>query len=145
MIRSYQHVSITVSDLERSVAFYRDKLGFSLMGATSEASDQATAHALGYENVHLRLAILTQGNCTLELIQYLSPAGNPRAPRTCDVGSMHMALEVDDIHSLYRKLSAEGVEFLSPPNRNPADIAWAWWCYMRDPDGVPIELVQVAA
>ncbi len=58
---------------------------------------------------------------------------------------MHMALDVDDIQTMYRELSAKGVKFNSAPNRNPPEIAWTWWCYLSDPDGVPIELVQIKA
>jgi catechol 2,3-dioxygenase-like lactoylglutathione lyase family enzyme len=145
MIRRYQHVSITVSDLDRSMAWYRDMLGFEPQGGVSEASGEALSRALGVENVHLKLATLLRGDSLLELIQYLSPAGMKKAPRPCDVGCMHMALEVDDIQALYRDLSARGVNFNSAPNRNPPEIAWAWWVYLQDPDGVPIELVQIEA
>ena len=75
MIRRYQHVSITVSDLDRSIAWYRDMMGFEPQGAASEAAGEATSRALGLENVRLRLATLVQGDCLLELIQYLSPPG----------------------------------------------------------------------
>lgn len=144
MIRAYQHVSITVSSLERSIAFYRDMLGFSLKD-TSEASGQELSQALGVENASLKLAVLTQGDMILELIEYRSPEDRNRvAPRPCDVGCMHIALDVEDIHQLYEKLSAQGVKCNTPPKRNPEGIGWAWWFYLQDPDGVPIELVQIA-
>jgi catechol 2,3-dioxygenase-like lactoylglutathione lyase family enzyme len=145
MIRRYQHVSITVSNLDRSIAWYRDMMGFEPQGQASEAAGEATSRALGLENVRLRLATLVRGDCLLELIQYLSPLGVKTAPRPCDVGCMHMALEVDDIRTMYRDLSAKGVKFNSAPNRNPPEIAWAWWVYLQDLDGVPIELVQIEA
>ena len=144
MIRSYQHVSITVNDLERSVAFYRDMLGFT-PSEYAEASGESVSQALGVKDVALKLAVLRQGDLVLELIEYRSPSDRNRvAPRPCDVGCMHMALEVEDIHGLYAALTAKGVRFNTPPQRNPDDLAWAWWCYMQDPDGVPIELVQIA-
>lgn len=144
MIRRYQHVSITVSDLERSMAFYRDMLGF-IPSEYAEASGEDASKALAVEDVSLKLAVLKQNEMILELIEYQSPANrNKVAPRPCDVGCMHMALEVEDIHKLCQKLSAEGVKVNTPPQRNPPDVPWAWWCYMQDPDGVPIELVQIA-
>jgi len=144
MIRGYQHVSVTVSDLERSVAFYRDMLGF-VPSEYSEASGESVSQALGLRDVELKLAVLQQGGLVLELIEYRSPQDRKRiAPRPCDVGCMHMALEVENIHGLYADLSARGVHFNTPPQRNPDNLAWAWWCYLRDPDGVPIELVQIA-
>ncbi len=90
------------------------------------------------------MATLKRGDCLLELIQYYAPPGNKKAPRLCDVGCMHMALEVDNIHALYGDLNSRGVEFLSPPNRLEAGWDWSWWCYCRDPDGVAFELVQVS-
>ena len=144
MIQCYQHVSITVSDLERSVSFYRDVLGFT-PAETSESSGETVSRGVGLENVHLKLVTLTQGDCLLELIEYISPQGRKEAPQPCDVGSMHIAFEVDDIHRIYEEWSSRGVKFNSPPIRNPEGLSWAWWCYMRDPDGVPIELVQRAA
>jgi catechol 2,3-dioxygenase-like lactoylglutathione lyase family enzyme len=144
MIRDYQHVSITVGNLERSVAFYRDMLGFEVTD-TAEQAGEELSKALDVENASLKLAVLQHGKVILELIEYLSPGDrNLRAPRPCDVGCMHMALDVEDIHTLYEDLSAQGVKFNTPPNRNPEEVSWAWWCYMQDPDGVPIELVQIA-
>ncbi len=145
MIKGYHHVSITVSDLERSVAFYRDLFGFVLSGSAEAAGDELSA-ALNVEQAALRLAVLEQGEMILELIEYRSPAGRSmEAPRPCDVGCMHMALAVDNIHQLYAELSAKGVKFNTPPQRNADDVAWVWWCYLQDPDGVPIELVQKEA
>jgi catechol 2,3-dioxygenase-like lactoylglutathione lyase family enzyme len=144
MIRDCQHVSITVSDADRSVAFYRDKLGFNVVGV-SEASGDELAEALGLNEASLKVVVMEQGNMVLELIEYALPDDRHMvAPRPCDVGCMHMALEVDDIHALFDELSAQGVKFNTPPKRNPDSIDWAWWCYMQDPDGVPIELVQVS-
>lgn len=144
MIHRYQHVSITVSDLERSVAFYRDMLGF-IPSEYAEASGEDTSKALAVEDASLKLAVLKQGDMILELIEYRSPEDRNRvAPRPCDVGCMHMALEVEDIHKLYEMLLAHGVKVNTPPQRNPPDVSWAWWFYMQDPDGVPIELVQIA-
>ena len=142
MIRRYQHVGITVSDLERSVAFYRDALGFT-PAETSEGSGEEISRALGLENVRVRLATVVRNDCLLELIEFASPEGSKKAPRPCDLGCMHIALEVDDIHRMYETLSARGVKCNTPPQRNPESLSWAWWFYLSDPDGVPIELVQI--
>jgi catechol 2,3-dioxygenase-like lactoylglutathione lyase family enzyme len=142
MIRPYQHVAITVSDLDRSVKFYQDIFGFEPL-RSMEASGEEVSRALGMEGVNLRLRILTKGEYVLELFEYHSPEGSKTAPRPCDVGCMHIAFEVDDIQRVYREFTAKGVHINTPPNRNPDGIGWTWWCYMRDPDGVPIELVQI--
>ncbi len=143
MIRRYQHVGISVTNLDRSVAWYQEMLGFELMGS-AEASGPEVSQALAVDNSRLKLATLARGDCVLELIEYVSPQGARRAPRPPDVGCTHMALDVDNIQAMYREMSAKGVKFNTVPQRNPPDIAWAWWVYLQDPDGVPIELVQVA-
>ena len=144
MIRRYHHIGITVSDLDRSISFYRDMLGFRTVEFL-EASGEEVADGLGLEDASLKLVAMERGDLVVELIEYSVPEDKKMvAPRPCDVGCMHIALEVDDIHGMYEDLLAQGVRFNTSPKRNSDNLDWAWWCYTRDPDGVPIELVQVS-
>ena len=125
------HMSFTVADLERSVAFYL-RLGFEL----ERTIDVENApHVSGW----LRSAFLTAAGIRLELRQY-QEVGNPTPPREVDVGDSHMALHVEDIDAWHRNLSAAGVRVLSAPHRS--DEAAARWLFMLDPDGLRVELVQ---
>jgi catechol 2,3-dioxygenase-like lactoylglutathione lyase family enzyme len=144
MIRRCQHIGITVSNLERSLAFYRDLLGFKQDVAPMDASGDELSQALGVKNARLKLAVLSRGDLLVELIEYAAPASSGKAPRPSDVGCMHMALEVEDIQKTYKELSAKGVKFNTPPQRNAEQLSWAWWCYLKDPDGISVELVQTA-
>jgi catechol 2,3-dioxygenase-like lactoylglutathione lyase family enzyme len=145
MVLSVWHTSWTVSDLERSIAFYRDLMGFELLrrrvrtGAFIET-------VVGFPGAELHIAALripqapeTPSQHHLELIQYVSPKGATLELSTCNVGAAHLALEVKSIHDDYRRLSAAGVRFVSPPVEFPGGAGYA--CYMRDPDGFTIELV----
>lgn len=125
------HVSFTVSDLERSVAFYH-QLGFEL----ERTIDVGNApHVSGW----LRSAFLVVAGIRLELRQY-EKVGDSTPHREEDVGDSHMALHVEDIEAWHRNLSAEGVRVLSAPRRN--DQAAARWLFLLDPDGLRVELVQ---
>jgi catechol 2,3-dioxygenase-like lactoylglutathione lyase family enzyme len=125
------HVSFTVTELERSVEFYR-RLGFTL------------ERTIDVENVPrvsgwLRSTFLTTSGIRLELRQY-EKRGQPTAPREVDIGDSHIALHVEDIDTWHRSLTAEGVRSLSSPQRS--DDAASWWLFMLDPDGLRVELVQ---
>jgi catechol 2,3-dioxygenase-like lactoylglutathione lyase family enzyme len=125
------HVSFTVSDLPRSVAFY-GSLGF----AHERTIVVADAAGIGGR---LRCAFMAAPGVRLELREY-GVSGEQRAPEEHDVGSAHIALQVDDIQAWHRRLSAEGVRFLSPPLHS--DTAAAMWVFLLDPDGLPVELVE---
>jgi hypothetical protein len=106
---------------------------------------------VGFEGAELEIAALRIPNAPalsnhhLELIQYLAPAGVKLDLQTCNVGSAHLALATDDIEGDYRRLSSRNVTFVSPPVKvETGPAAGSSACYLRDPDGFTIELVQPA-
>ena len=141
------HTGLTVTDLDRSIAFYRDLLGFEVVGE-QERRGGYFGTIVGYPDAHARLAHLSVpgSDDRIELIQYISPA--PRAgelePRT--VGATHVCLVVEDLTSLYERLVAAGVDsWFTPPveidsGMNTGGLA----LYFRDPDGIILELFQPA-
>lgn len=140
MFKHFMHVGITVSDMERSVAFYRDVLGFEVTG-TGEAFDEEDK-PLDLQGVHLLSTAMSCGNCQIELLQFLSPPGLAEAPKMSDAGCMHMALAVDDIHAVYDKLLTAGVQVNAPPQKDDSGYEWSYWMFFKDPDGTMIEVVQ---
>ena len=141
-VRGFHHTSFTVSDIDRSVAFYRDVLGMELVAQSVEGSGEIVDKILGMPGARVKTAFLTAGGHMLELFQYLNPMGRPYDRRTCDVGPTHIALLVSDIHEGYRTLSAKGVPFKSAPQAFEKDGETHWACYMTDPDGITVELYQ---
>jgi catechol 2,3-dioxygenase-like lactoylglutathione lyase family enzyme len=142
MIVRANHTSFTVSDLDRSVAFYRDRLGFRVLDVAGRPRDFAE-RVTGIPAADIRIAYLEAGGHRLELIQYLSHPGARADVRTCNVGSGHLAFDVDDIEGMYRALRAQGVAFASEPLEAPAGTnRGAKVCYFRDPDGITLELIQ---
>lgn len=149
MILSVWHTSGTVSDLDRSIAFYRDLLGFELID-TRVRVGSFIEQVVGFEGAELRIAALgipgapsVPSGHHLELIEYVAPRGVKLDLRTCNVGAAHLALATDSIHETYERLSRGGVTFVSEPVAIPsAASAGGYACYLRDPDGFTIELVQ---
>jgi catechol 2,3-dioxygenase-like lactoylglutathione lyase family enzyme len=146
MALSIWHISWTVFDLERSIAFYRDLMGFELLRRRVRTGTFIET-VVGFPGAELHIAALRISQAPeppsqhhLELIQYVSPKGSKLELNTNNVGAAHLALEVKSIHDDYRRLSAAGVHFVSPPVEVPDSGGYA--CYMRDPDGFTIELVE---
>ncbi|MCI0465175.1 MAG: VOC family protein [Gemmataceae bacterium] len=138
------HTSFTVADLERSLAFFRDRLGL-LVVSTREVGDDYFGRIVGLAGCRVRAALLRIPGSAhhVELFEYLRPPGQAYVPRPCDPGSAHLALLVDDLPALYQRLRAEGVAFVSEPV--PIDAgpnAGGYGVYLRDPNGVLIELFQ---
>ena len=142
MIISVNHTSFTVSDVERSVSFYRDLLGLKLI-SLAERDPAFAEKVTGIPGAHLKTAYLQAPGHKLELIQYLTPPGKKLDTRTHNVGSAHLAFDVDDLPRLYAELKAKGVPFKSAPLEIPAgpnkgNLA----VYCTDPDGITLEFTQ---
>jgi catechol 2,3-dioxygenase-like lactoylglutathione lyase family enzyme len=140
------HVGITVSDLDRALGFYRDLLGLRVIADTSVAEPEV-AELLGLDSVQLRIADLDSGDGrVVELIQYLQPKGRRIAYESTDSATAHLAFTVDDLDALRERLTSAGATVVS---RRPITISepggsfdGAICLYVRDPDGLILELVQ---
>jgi catechol 2,3-dioxygenase-like lactoylglutathione lyase family enzyme len=143
------HFSFTVSDIERSIAFYRDLLGFELI-AEQEQQNEYTEKLVGYSGAHLKVAQLVvpgqpRGLSThdLELVEYVHPKGERQQPDIKNPGEAHLCLSVTDIVEPYERLVAAGVHFFSPPNAITAGVnTGGFTCYFHDPDQIVLELQQ---
>ena len=142
MIRSIHHVSYTVSQAQRSVAFYRDGLGFEVLSDREVQGDFAE-RITGFNKASVRVVHLRGHGQGLELIEYHEPEGQSPAPRTCDVGSSHLCFVVEDISALRERLESLGARFLSKPVAVDGGPNAGRLCvYFLDPDGIPMELIQ---
>jgi catechol 2,3-dioxygenase-like lactoylglutathione lyase family enzyme len=145
-IRGFNHVSVTTEDLDRSLHFYADLLGLTITGTGETAADHLSA-IIGMSDVRVKWAELDMGDGQmLELFEYLQPRGTPLRQRTCDPGSVHIALEVNEIDCVHANLAKAGVSMRS----SPVEIFTGDWIgtrslYALDPDGVTVELVQPSA
>ena len=141
-VKTIRHTGIVVSDMDRSLPFYRDLLGMEVWADFED--DSAYVQALtGVPGANIWMVKLKAADgVSIELLQYLShPQPIPKESKARDVGCNHIALQVDDIDTQYEKLLAEGVRFNAPPAVSPDGSAKVAYC--RDPEGVLIELVQI--
>ena len=146
-ITGADHTSYTVSNLETSLAFYRDLLGFEVLHIRPQITNRYFRDIVGFPDGVIKDAFLAIPGTShrLELFEYVHPRGTPLDTRNNNPGSSHMALYVDDLVALYVELHAKGVQFRSPPvYMDEGPNAGGWAVYMLDPDGITIELFQPA-
>jgi catechol 2,3-dioxygenase-like lactoylglutathione lyase family enzyme len=140
MIKGMDHMGFIVTDLEKAIAFYRDVVGLPEVRRL-ERDGGPIDNVLGYRNTHIKGAMLSLGEGhLLELIQYINPNpdGRPTEERAV-IGGSHLGLRVEDIDAEFAKLVANGAKDLNPP----VEVApGRKVCYMQDPDGNWIELLE---
>lgn len=119
---AFHHAMLYTRDLPRSLAFYRDQLGFKVVDE--------------FPNAYARL-VAPKGKGTLA-IHVLEP-GQWLDPKR---GGVRLYFEVRELAALCRRLAKEGVSFDQPPRRMP----WGWQhAYLRDPDGHELSLFWAGA
>ena len=140
------HTGITVSNLERALAFWRDVLGFEL-SHTAHQTGETAKEITGVAGAEIKLAVVkAPDGHKIELLEYLAPADRKRANlQPCDVGSVHVALLVDDLDAVLAQITASGWEAAGKPQTLTAGPnAGKRVVYVRDPDGITIEFMQPA-
>jgi catechol 2,3-dioxygenase-like lactoylglutathione lyase family enzyme len=146
-MQGMHHVGITVKDLEASLRFYHDVLGLEFRNEPSPWFDAPElGPAVGVPGAALRQVSLALGDTTLELLEYRTPPSDTAAPlKSNNRGASHVGFLVDDIHAKKAELEAKGVTFYSDVNVVDEGVLAGWrWVYFDDPDGYPLELVEVA-
>jgi catechol 2,3-dioxygenase-like lactoylglutathione lyase family enzyme len=142
MILGIHHTAISTSDIERSLQFYRDLLGFKeVFSSKWDIGTEVTDKIVGLKDSSARVVMLRAGNACVELFQYVTPEpklGDMNRP-VCDHGITHLCLQVADIDAEYTRLKAAGMRFHCPPQ----DIGGLRATYGRDPDGNVVELLEV--
>lgn len=136
----WHHIAISVRDIEGALSFYRDLLGFEVEWDRDHYSGEAMSKVVALPHADAHVVMLKGYGTRLELFKYYTPTGEQDAQRhQCDFGITHYALTVNKIHKIYDRLLKAGVQFNCPPqNLRPG----VWATYMKDPEGVTIELVE---
>ena len=142
MITGIHHACFTVSDIERSVAFYRDVLGMKVLWDSVEAGlkykGEVADKITGCPGTEQHLVYLGIGSSFLELVEY-TPTGKKLVDnKASDVGAAHVCFKTDDIDALYKKLKTENVVVHCEPQQAVA----ARVMYFRDPDGIILEAIE---
>jgi len=146
-MKGLHHVGITVKDLDASIRFYHDVLGLKFSNEPSPWFDGPDlGPAVGVPGAALRQVSLLLGDTTLELLEYKSPPSQTEGPlMSQSLGASHVAFVIDDIEAKKAELEAQGIRFYSDVNVVDEGVLAGWrWVYFEDPDGYPLELVEVA-
>ena len=143
-VTGYFHGGITVSDMERALAFYRDGLELELeFDRIIDAPYLKEVLGLTFDFIRCVYFRLPGGGF-VELLEYHGIEQLSAASRPCDYGAGHLALYVDDVQALYDRLIGLGyrarhdaiTHITAGPN------AGAKSAYVSDPDGYYVELFQ---
>lgn len=140
------HLGLTVGDIERSVAFYRDTLCMTLVRRRPYVDDDYVALQTGFPGVVLSVAsfkVSPESLQSLEVVQYVNHAGPRAETATNRSANSHLCLTVDDLWACHADLTARGVRFKSEPVTITAGPnAGGLVVYFFDPDGYTLELFQ---
>jgi catechol 2,3-dioxygenase-like lactoylglutathione lyase family enzyme len=138
-----RHAGIVVTDLARALHFYCDLLGLKILRSMEEKGAFLDT-ILGHQDVRVTTIKLAagKGSAVLELLHFTSPPA-PAGPRRglFDLGPTHVAFTVEDLDATFERLTRAGVLFTAPPQLSPDGLAKVTFC--QDPDGTPIELVEM--
>jgi catechol 2,3-dioxygenase-like lactoylglutathione lyase family enzyme len=142
------HTGLVVSDLDRSIRFYHDVLGLEFYNEpTPWFSGPDLAQGVGVPDAELRQVTFWVGpNSTVELLEYRNPPQVATEPvPNSRLGAAHVCFKVEDVWKEKAELEGRGVTFYSDVNVVDDGPLAGWrWVYFSDPDGLALELVQVA-
>jgi lactoylglutathione lyase len=127
-MNSYLHTCYRITDIDKSIAFY-EKLGFT----------EARRLPIGDEAVNVFMGLPGEREPVLELT-YNHGVGD----YDHGTGYGHIALRVDDLDRILADLTAAGIEPEKPPYRPGGRTTGSLICFVRDPDGYRIELIEKA-
>jgi catechol 2,3-dioxygenase-like lactoylglutathione lyase family enzyme len=149
-VTAVDSVSLTVSDMDRSVDFYTRVLTFEKV-ADREIAGEEYEHLFGVFGLRLRAVRLRLGDESIELMQFLAPRGRPFPvdSRSNDRWFQHVAIIVSDMGAAYSRLRSFNVEHASTgpqrlPDWNP-NAGGIEAFYFRDPDGHYLEILAFPA
>jgi catechol 2,3-dioxygenase-like lactoylglutathione lyase family enzyme len=141
-IKNIRHTGIVVSDMEKSLEFYRDVLGLKSVIDFTEQGAYIDAIS-NMKGIRLRMVkLVADDGGMIELLHYAShPRPERKDNQLCELGPTHVAFTVDDVDKTYKEWSARGIRCNSMPVVSPDGKAKLFFC--QDPDGTFLEIVQM--
>lgn len=142
-VASMLHIGITVSDLDASIAFWRDVMEFEV-GEKRHRSGPALASITGVPGAEIDTVFITGQDHTIELLQFVNPGtAVPSKLRTCDPGFLHLSFKVNNMEQLLESAEAAGFHRLGPVQLIQRDGAGPTKVvYARNQDGLVIEFME---
>jgi catechol 2,3-dioxygenase-like lactoylglutathione lyase family enzyme len=143
--RALDHVGFAVGDLDRSIAFYETLLGVPLV-LRKTWTHPYVGEIVGYSGLVLEGAFFQLPNgVILELLEYKTPRPGVVDMESYNAGNAHLCLVTDDMTGDFERLRSAGWDTFRADG--PVEIPWGPYrggraCYLRDPDGISIELLE---
>jgi catechol 2,3-dioxygenase-like lactoylglutathione lyase family enzyme len=143
-VKALDHIAVTVSDTERALAFYVGQLGFVQVEQHQlpESSISPVFGLTGASGQSTRLIAPDSPGVLIDLMEIYEPQPTTAIPQLGSVGACHMALTVADLAASVAELKAAGVDFISEPVTFALTEGSVTVCFMRDPDGNFIEIME---
>ncbi|WP_046174963.1 VOC family protein [Domibacillus indicus] len=126
MIKGIGHLALTVQNMDKSLQFYCDILGFERV---FEIRDDENRPWIEYVKV-----------APGQFIELFYGGQNKPQERSHQIGFNHLCLEVNDINEIAYHLKAEGIILDVEPTRGKDNN---YQCWIKDPDGNRIEFMQI--
>lgn len=130
MLIGFEHIGTTSRDLDKTIAFYRDLLGFRLVLRKAQTSGE--------------LAFLDAGGGMLEVFAPATDISPARDVPAGEAGMRHLTLAVSGVDEMIAKLEEAGVEILERPRAAHNTELIKRVAFVRDPDGIIVELIERA-
>ena len=148
MVGKIYHVGLTVSDIDRSIAFYRDILGLESQGELFMEGEE-TDKMFRKKNCKARVAYLNGSKAIesppVELIQFVDSEIHKAQSDLFTTSISEVCFYTDDIDSVYKTLIENHVDCLSEPQYfdfSAVGFGESLAFYFRDSDGIILELIQ---
>jgi catechol 2,3-dioxygenase-like lactoylglutathione lyase family enzyme len=141
------HIAVGVRDMDASLRFYRDLLGFEVVRDEVQATQGTVLPAL-YQEPHDQRRVATlywkrPPRGVFGLIRTLGQAGQRRAYQLDQIGIHHYAFWVENLPQVYEELKAKGADFVVPPTVTKTKDGNFNSTFLRDPDGILVQLDEL--
>jgi catechol 2,3-dioxygenase-like lactoylglutathione lyase family enzyme len=137
-------IGLTIADREKTLKFYHDLLGFDLKGAPDFSNDPVIADMVGAPHVQSRemIATIPGTKSVWAFYDYKGVSRKPFHLRVPDPGAPAVALRVQDLDGLLKRMRDAGVPFTSKDGEVVQFSATIRNIFVEDPNGLNIELFE---
>jgi catechol 2,3-dioxygenase-like lactoylglutathione lyase family enzyme len=142
-VRVVNHVGLTVTDLDRSVAFYRDVVGLEVLVHHFRTGGEWFDTLTDNRDAVVNGAMLGDGDFCLQLLEYEQGGTGPPVTGHNRIGNLHLSVNVADVVAKREEIVATSGYDPTPIVELP--VAGGRSFYVHDPDGVPVEFMQLDA
>ena len=141
-MENIRHLGLVVSDMKKSLEFYRDLLGLTIRGQTDE-HDEFISKVLDFTDVKVKTVKLSasDNSTRIELLQFENPKKEKSKKISLfEPGFTHVSITVKNLDELFEKLKNHGIEFNSQPTISSNGLLKVVFC--KDFEGNYLELIE---